>query len=470
MILKKFVCTLLAMLMFLGCSASALAAFDPETSELSTKYVVLMEANSGAILYEKNADETAYPASTTKIMTAIVALENGDLEQEVTVGEEVWRGFGEKSSLMGLSERETVTLRDLLYGLMLVSGNDAAAAIAVHIGGSISGFADMMNAKAAAIGMTGSHFVNPHGVHKEDAHNTVTARDMAVLTRYCLTQSPKSQDFRAIVKRGSYDVAATNRNSSGYHLENSNKLVYTRESNKDKESFEYSGAIGVKTGDTNAAKRCLVAAAERDTITLVAVLLYDEDNDNRFRVAADLFDYGFSNCATLSAQDLGLPATAEVVVKNCSFDDAQGGMLELSVDLSGKQITGLKSRLEQIKNDVSNISTTVTTNGELTAPVEEGASVATVAYQYNGETLFTADAYATRSVMAMSGGVVTTPDGANDLMEANMRSTNPGSPWLFWILVIVAILIIIFIIRLLLLRRRSRRRRSRRSYVYRGRR
>jgi len=468
--LKRIISLLLAIALMFAFAPMSFAAFDPETTELSMKYAILMEAESGSVLFEKNSTDEAYPASTTKIMTCILALENGDLDEMVTVGEEVWRGFSSQSSLMKLSEGETISLRDLLYGLMLVSGNDAAAAIAVHIGGSISGFADMMNAKAAEIGMTGSHFMNPHGVHKEESHNVVTARDMAILTRYCLVESPKSGDFRAIVGSRSHDVDPTNRDKDGYHLENTNKLVHTKEG---KDSMEYKGAIGVKTGDTPAAKRCLVAAAERNDTTLIAVLLYDEDNDNRFRVAADLFDYGFSNLVTVPATELGLSKTAEIYVDNCSFEDEGNGMLELSVDLSGQSITGLKSEIERMQNDVANITTTVTCqSGTLSAPVQQGDLVASVTYQYEGKTLFTADAYAARSVMAMVSAE-DTPASGNSLMEAPIDDKKDASPWLFWILVLVVILIIILVIAILIARKRRRRRRSRRSsssYIYRSRR
>ncbi len=458
--MKKYICALLALLMLVYTAPFALATFDPD-AQTSTKCIVLMDADTGTALYEKNADERAFPASTTKIMTCLVALENGNLDDEVTVGEEVQRGFYSQSSMMGLTPGEKLTLRDLIYGLMLVSGNDSAAAIAVHVGGSIEGFADLMNQKAASLGMTGTHYVNPHGVHKEEHYTT--ARDMAKLASYAL----QNKDFRAIVSRGSYDIPATNKNHSGYHLENSNKLIHTKPDATD--NYEYRYAIGIKTGDTDAAGRCLVAAAEKDGVTLVSVQFNDPDSNYRFQLAASLFDWGFNNFTEVEASTLGLPSTVEVPVKNSSFDDETGGLLTLNVDFTNKKIASLSSELSRIKDNVSSITTSVATVGELTAPVKKGDKLATVSYTLDGKTLFTADAYASRDVQAMGGGVVNTP-GVPEIEQPTPRGGSAG-PWLFIVLVAVVILLIVVGIAALRNRRTLKRRRSRRvTYAYRGRR
>ena len=457
--MKKCICALLALLMLVYTAPFALATFDPD-AQTSTKCIVLMDADTGTALFEKNADERAFPASTTKIMTCLVALENGNLDDEVTVGEEVQRGFYSQSSMMGLTPGEKLTLRDLIYGLMLVSGNDAAAAIAVHVGGSIEEFVNLMNQKAASLGMSNTHFVNPHGVHTEEHYTT--ARDMAKLMAYAL----QNEDFRAIIGKGSYNVPATNKDSDGYQLESSDKLIHTKEGN---DSYEYRYAIGGKTGDTDAAGRCLVTAAEKDGVTLVSVQFNDPDSNYRFQLAADLFDWGFNNFTEVEASTLGLPATVDVPVKNCSFDDETGGLLTLNVDLTNKKIASLSSELSRIKDNVSSITTSVATVGELTAPVKKGDKLATVTYTLDGKTLFTADAYASRDVVAMGGGVVNTP-GVPELEQPTPRGGSAG-PWLFIVLVAVVILLIVVGIAALRNRKTLRRRRSRRvTYAYRGRR
>ena len=242
---KRLLCMLLAAALSLALPAAALAEYDYST--VPTPKMIVTDGNDPSqVFYERAADERAYPASTTKIMTCILTLESGeDLDTQVTVGEEVKKGFTEHSSLMGLEIGETVSLRDLLYGLMLVSGNDAAAAIAVHLAGSIEAFADRMNSKAAELGMTSTHFVNPHGVHNDDHYTT--ARDMARLTAYAL----KNEQFRSIVSTGSYTVDASNLRATPLTLENTNKLIHTLAT--DTESCLYEYAIGVKTGDTTMA-------------------------------------------------------------------------------------------------------------------------------------------------------------------------------------------------------------------------
>ncbi|MDD3919683.1 MAG: D-alanyl-D-alanine carboxypeptidase [Eubacteriales bacterium] len=444
---KRVLAWLLTVLLAVTTAVPAFAAFDPE-ARISTAHIVLLEADTGTVLFEKDADTRAYPASTTKIMTCILALENSNLDDEVTVGEEVWRGFGSQSSLMKLSEGEKVTMRDLIYGIMMVSGNDAAAAIAVHIGGSIDGFADMMNAKAQALGMTNTHFVNPHGKHDENHYTT--ARDMSKLAAYAM----HNQQFREIVSHRYYDVPPTNKDSDGYHLENSNKLVHTKEDN---DSYEYRYAIGIKTGDTNAALRCLVAAAEKDGVTLISVQLRDEDNNYRFSLAADLFDWGFSKFTSVAASTLSLPDTVQVPVKNCSFDDAEGGLLTLSVDLSDQVIAGTADWIDTVKANVAAVTTTVNTEGEIAAPVHNGDAVATVTYSYEGTTLFTANATATRDVMEMGAAAAATTTPASDLVEDIQKEEKSAGPWLFFGLIAALIIGAVIIFKVVANNKRRRR-------------
>lgn len=460
-IIKNIVCAGLALLLLIGVYTPSLAYTEDELSALSTKHIVLVEASSGTVLLEKDADARAYPASTTKIMTCILALELGDLDEEITVGPEISRGFTRESSLMGLKEGEKIQFRHLLYGMMLVSGNDAAAAVAVHLGGTIDGFADIMNAKAKELGMNNTNFVNPHGVHKEEHYST--ARDMATLAVYAM----KNSDFRHIINSRTHDVKATNRNKTGYHLENTNKLIYTK---ADKESFEYRYAIGIKTGDTAYAKRCLIAAAEKDGVTLISVQLNDEATDYRFTLAAELFDWGFQNFASLSVASLNLANTIEVPVKNYSFEDeisVKGGMLTLNIDLEGKTISKSKAEIQDIQDNISSITPAIVSGVDLSAPIEEGALVAKVAYKYNGETLFTADAYASASVAEMGGGIMETP-GVPLIVDTGNGDETPLWPFILCVLAVILILSVVIII----LRNKNRRTRRvrRRSRAYRGRR
>lgn len=453
--LRRTICLMLVFLVCLTLAPlTANAAFDPQ-EDVKAQYALLMEAETGEVLYEKSGYETAFPASTTKIMTCILALELGDLDDVVTVGDVTDRG-----SCMGIRRGEELTLRELLYGLMLISGNDAAEAIAEHLAGSMSDFAKIMNDKAAELGMKDTHFVNANGLHKEEHYTT--AYDFALLTRYAMQNS----DFRAIVKRGSYTIDGTNRRSAGYKLENSNKLVYTKE-NADK-SFEYRYATGVKTGDTDYAGKCLVAAATKDGVTLIAVMFKETDGDRRFTTAAHLFDWGFDQFVTYDAQSLGLANTTQVDVSNCSFEDEFNGKLTLSIDLTGKKLAGTRDKLELIKNDIANVSLEVTPVKEaISAPVQQGDLIAKVSYVYNNEVLFEADAHATRNVAAFGG----TPDAqitSTPLIEGTPEKKQQ-SPWLFWVLIVLLIILVIVIIKIIQARKRARHTR-RRSYTYHARR
>ena len=242
---------------------------------------ILIDCDSGTVLFAKNPQEKVYPASTTKIMTLLLALERVDLRQNVTIpacAEDVPKD----SSRVPIYEGEEMTWKDLLHGLMIRSGNDAANAAAYLIAGSVEGFVDLMNRKAEELGMTGTHFANPHGYH--DAQHYTTALDMARLTRKAM----QNEDFREIVSCREYVMAATSRRWI-LRIKN-NYAILDPEAN---EYYPY--AFGVKTGYTNAAGRCYVGAAEKDGHTLVcAVFNSGNAASHKFIDAARLFQFGFA--------------------------------------------------------------------------------------------------------------------------------------------------------------------------------
>ena len=237
---------------------------------ISASSAVVIDARSGEVLFEKNADTNKGMASTTKIMTAIVALENGNAKDIVKVS---GKAASVEGSSMYLKAGERISLENLIYGLMLVSGNDAATAIAEHIAGDEEKFAKLMNKKAKEIGAINTHFTNPHGL-SDDEHYT-TAKDLAKITAYGL----KNPVFAQIVKTVSKTVEREELGKTV--LVNHNKLLKT-----------YDGCIGVKTGFTKATGRCLVSATERDGIKLVCVTLNagDDWNDHK-KMCDDVFEW-----------------------------------------------------------------------------------------------------------------------------------------------------------------------------------
>lgn len=275
-------------------------AYAQEKLPLDAKGAILMEMHNGKVLYEKNPDERLYPASTTKILTALVALENGNLDDTITVGKEVLMIPWDSSKAL-LKEGERLTLRELLMGLMLPSGNDAAMTIAVYIGRKVTGdmsldeakaadkFSQLMNDRAKKAGANNSNFINPHGYHDKDHYTT--ARDLALITR----EAMKYEFFREVVKTYKYNAEDKPVFNNGQVQEtvdhiwrNTNELI--NESGKN--YYEY--ATGVKTGYTTPAGQCVVSSASKDGMDLIAVVL-GTSSQNRWEDSKKLLEYGFEN-------------------------------------------------------------------------------------------------------------------------------------------------------------------------------
>ncbi len=260
----------------------AVMIFTSAALETSAKSAILYDVDYGKILYEKNADERLPIASTTKIMTAILAIENADLDEIVTVNKSQ---VGVEGTSLYLKENEKITVKTLLYGLMLRSGNDAAEVLACHVSGNISDFVSLMNEKAKELSMNSTVFKNPHGLPNEE--HLSTARDMAKLTSYAM----QNETFREIVSTKNYA-------GEGKSFVNHNKLL---------SMSEY--VNGVKTGYTKAAGRCLVSSAEQDDLRLVAVTLKDpNDWDDHL----NMFDFGFSEFTKFKAF-----ARSEIIAEVC---------------------------------------------------------------------------------------------------------------------------------------------------------
>ena len=259
-------------------------------SDLEAESAIVIDGDSGKVLFDKNADKKMYPASTTKIMTALLALKYGDLDEEVKIGDEVGLLLPDASKA-GLEYGESMTLEHLLEALMLPSGNDAANTIAVHIAKKVSGdetmersealpyFRELMNEEAKALGANNTHFVNAHGYPNEDHYTS--ACDLALIA----LEAMKYSSFRDTVKltyaeTGSVSVAAggagrDNEGEGTHSWMNTNKLLI-----KDS-GFYYENATGIKTGYTSAAGYCLVASAEKDGRSVIAVLLNSTEQGQR---------------------------------------------------------------------------------------------------------------------------------------------------------------------------------------------
>ena len=252
--------------------------------DLYSKACIVMEASTGNVLFSHEADTQHYPASTTKIMTLLLALERGGLEEEVTIPA-CAADVPKDSSLVPVYEGEQMTMLDLLYGLIIRSGNDAANAVAELCAGSVDAFVARMNARAYELGMTGTHFVNPHGYHDPDHYTT--ARDLAILARQGLTDPT----FCQIVTCLRYTLPATSKREP-LVIENSYEIF------KPDSPFYIEGAAGVKSGYTSKAGFCYVGAAQRNGQTLIAVILDAPTRNRAWTDLKRLFAYGFAFLAS----------------------------------------------------------------------------------------------------------------------------------------------------------------------------
>ncbi len=286
---------LLALVLLLSAVPGAGAA------DISAQSAILVEAGSGRVLYEKNAHDRRLIASTTKLMTALVALESGkELSREITVSPE-WVGV--EGSSIYLRAGEKITLEALLYGMLLRSGNDAALAVAEVCAGSEEAFVAGMNEKAAELGMEDSHFANPSGLNDEGHYST--AYDMALLARACL----ENETLREMVSTRSISLGERS-------FTNHNKLLW-----------QYEGCIGLKTGYTEKAGRTLVSAAEREGMTLICVTL---SAPNDWADHAALFDQGFSALELRTLAEAG---------ERMGFVPVEGGLVPLCSLLAGESLT-----------------------------------------------------------------------------------------------------------------------------------
>ena len=234
------------------CMLSTILCHTEAFAYSNNEKCVVIELNSNRVLYEENANMKAYPASTTKILTAICVLENCNINEKVIIKKEF---VGIEGSSIYLEEGEILSVEDLLYGLMLRSGNDCAMVLADYVGGSVEKFVKLMNTTAKKIGASNSNFVNPHGLH--DDNHYVTAYDLAKITAYCL----KNQTFRKIVSTKEHIIP---------HIKREYDRVLL---NKNKMLSEFEGATGVKTGYTKKAGRCLVSSSKRNNDEYICVVL-----------------------------------------------------------------------------------------------------------------------------------------------------------------------------------------------------
>ena len=343
----------------------------PQGDAVESDAAICMDGNTGAVLYGKNIEKQEYPASITKIMTVLLALENGNLDDTVTFSENAVYSIEYGSAHLGLTEGEELTLEQCLYGIMLASANEISNAVAEHIGGSVEKFADMMNQKAEELGCVNTHFVNPNGLH-DDNHYTC-AYDMALITQAAM----KYDKFREIIHTQEYCYPETNLVKEKRYFANHHGMLMD-------ESRAYDGFIGGKTGYTDEAWNTLVSTAERDGMLLISVVLHANGQDIEYGNTKTVLDYGYNNFKEVQINNLDQTISDSEIV---GIEDAQEAEKIRQADLSKDPFTAAETTTVTLPNGVDASSLTRKmdfTTDKMTYYYEDQA-LGSTSFSYTGE-------------------------------------------------------------------------------------
>lgn len=353
--------------------------------DIATPSAILIDSKTGNILFEKNSNEKMYPASITKIMTAILALEKGDLNKTIKMSHKSVYDVDAGSSNAGFSEGEELTLEQLLNALLIYSANESANAIAEYIGGTKENFAQMMTQRAKELGAKNTNFVTPSGLHNPNHYTT--AYDMAMIAKYALT-IPK---FREIVKTLNYTLSPTNVCPNPKELHNKNQLMLRSS------KYYYPYAIGVKTGYTTVAGSTLVSAAVKNNIELISVVLnspIEDVNSYMYIDSKKMFEYGFENYFA-----------HKVYSKNEIID-------KVRIKGSRQKVTAVVPEDVNVllkKGDDPNKIKYIKQINPLTAPVKKGDTLGYMSFSYNGRDYGKIKIIADDNVEVSAGGFLSPP-------------------------------------------------------------
>lgn len=427
--MKKIVSIIVTVLLIIN-AAPLVSYGTTEPPAIIAETAVVIDAKTGQVLYDKNMKEQREPASTTKVITALLTLENLDLNQIVTIDAET--PFTEGSRIY-LLEGENVTVEQLMYALLLESANDAAVALGKVIAGTVPDFAEMMNKRAKELGAENTNFINPNGLHEEG--HVSTAYDLAMIAK----EAMKNENFREFVTTYRYVIPATNMQDTRY-LYNTNRLIYDEKTkvpvNGTLRPSKYEGTTGIKTGYTSHAGGCLIAGAVRGETELIAVVMKSTD-PGRFGDSIALLDYAFENYKSVKAMDAGT-ILGEIPVKRGT---------ERKV-----QVVALNEAYATLPMEASEsvINTKIVLDNQVRAPIAKGAKVGTVEI-YEGDRLVgTVDAVTAGDIP--EGGILSII-GINDETAKVLERGFAG------VLILVVLLFAAYVV---LKRRQIRRRRQRR--------
>lgn len=369
--IKKF-CVYLFILLSLNIILIPKVNADEENSpNIASPSALLMDLNSGKILYEKNIDQKMYPASLTKVMTAIIALEHCDLNDIATVSYDAVMTLSSGYVTANLQVGEELTVEQLLYVLMVGSSNDAAIVLAEHISGSVDEFSKLMNEKAKELGCTSTNFVNPNGAHDENHYST--ARDLSIISKYAM----QNETFRTLVKTTSYKLPITNKYESEDRLFTTTNSLLIVNNNDRADNYYYKYATGIKTGFTTPAKNCLIASANKGDLELLTVVLgagqSDQGLSERYVDTINLFEYGYN---TYSLKEV---IKAGGIVQTANIRNATRDTKKLDAVVKNDISVLIKN-----ENKDNALLPEVHIDENLKAPIKKGDVIGTVKYTVEG--------------------------------------------------------------------------------------
>jgi len=346
---------------------------------------ILIDAKSGKILYAKNPYRKMYPASTTKLMTAILTLENCKLTDTATVSHNAIYSIPVGYSHANLKEGERLTIEQLLNVLLIPSANDAAIVLAEHVSGSVDEFSKLMNQKAKEIGCQNTNFVNPNGIHHKNHYST--AYDLALIGQYAM----KFSDIMRIAMIKQYTLPVTNKYNKTDRIFNATNTLINNES-LNKNYYPY--ATGLKTGYTDAAGYCIVSTAKKGDMELIAVVLKGSSTDKRATDCKNLFDYGFKNYVYKTLH------TPNEIVKTIEIPNGTKETKNLDIAVKDKIEVLLKTDFDKQK-----LEPKIEINPDLKAPISENSVIGKISYTINGE-VYSSDLVASSSVYPSSFEVI----------------------------------------------------------------
>lgn len=362
-------------------TGSGISNYDPDHPDklndvdIDALAAILIEAETGMVVYEKNADARLYPASTTKILTTYLGILMGDLQETVTCSETALQ-IEEDSSKIPLALGEEINFEDLLYATMVRSGNEGANMIAEAVSGSIPGFVDLMNQYVASLGLVNTHFENPNGLH--NGNHYTSARDLATITR----EAMQNDLFRDIAGTTTFDLPKTNLNRARKLSSRLDEFFGNPES-----SSYYPYAIGIKTGYTSAAGHCFVGCAERDGVTFISVVMHCSGDAGNYRYCwrdtRRLMEYGFSQYVSVSVPELYAMQPKVLEISKYDLSDPGLGKLELTLnklaESNNDSIVTLRSRLDYLVSNFNNLVNIEYVHDPV-APIDAGEVMAQLTY------------------------------------------------------------------------------------------